>query len=147
MKNDRSVFSANVVFKDGEDDTVDVELDKSEVDLTYDDVEAALFDAVDKKHGYTFEDWEEDEAPYYFTDIMVLADDGIYPVVPEDYDTKLIDNDKQYDKYLMLPYARYSLTPECKLWMKMRENGILEEDDEFDYDEMHKLVEVIETRN
>lgn len=146
MEINKSVFSANVVFKDGFDETIDVVIDKDETSLTYDEVENAIYDAVDNKHHFVDVDFEED-APYHVSDIMVLTDEGIYPVVPEDFDMKAIDNDKQYDKYLVLPYARYSLTPECKLWMKMKENGILDEDEEFDYDEMHKLVEAVETRN
>ena len=142
METNKSVFSANVVFKDGFDETIDVVIDKDDMSLTYDEVEYAIYDAVNKKHHFVDVDFEED-APYHVSDIMILTDEGIYPVVPEDFDMKAIDNDKQYEKYLVLPYARYSLTPECKLWMKMKLDGIINENEEFDFDKMHELINTI----
>ena len=142
METNKSVFSANVVFKDGFDETIDVVIDKDDMSLTYDEVEYAIYDAVNKKHHFVDVDFEED-APYHVSDIMILTDEGIYPVVPEDFDMNAIDNDKQYEKYLVLPYARYSLTPECKLWMKMKLDGIINENEEFDFDKMHELINTI----
>lgn len=143
-ENSNTSFSAMVMFlDDGEEETFDVELSKKLEDLTYDEVIDAIYDAVDEKYGYEPEDFEEtDNEPYKVIDIVVNKDSESYPVVPEDKIDKL-DAELDAKKYLVLPWARYGLTLECKLWMAMKENGIVDEDEPFDYEKYHKLVEVV----
>lgn len=137
----KSSFSAVVAFTGSNDEEVfDVELNKDVASLTYDEVEAAICDAVDKKHGYSNESFE-DEAPYEIASIVVNEGDESYPVLCEDDDTSELMHSKVYDKFLVLPWAIYELTPECKLWMKMKEMHLISEDASFDFDKYHKLVE------
>lgn len=140
----KTSFSAVVMFlDDGEEETFDVELNKPVESLTYDEVEEAIWNAVDEKYGYAAEDFEDDNAPYEVIDIVVNEDGESYPVVPEDTDFKKLEAELDAKKYLVLPWARYSLTPECKLWMTMKENGIVDENESFDYEKYHSLVEVV----
>ena len=125
-------FSAVVEFEDDNtNDTIDIELDKDISSLTYDEVEEAICNEVDQKYGFSIEDFEDDE-PYHIVDLVINEDGESYPVVPEDADLKTLDKELDVKKYLVLPWARYSLTPECKLWMKMKENGFVGEDEPFD---------------
>lgn len=141
--NVKTSFSAVVMFLDDcEEETFDVEIGKPVESLTYDEVEEAIWNAVDEKYGYDVEDFEDDNAPYEVIDIVVNEDGESYPVVPEDKIDKL-DAELDVKKYLVLPWAKYSLTPECKLWMTMKENGIVDEDEPFDYEKYHSLVEVV----
>ena len=134
-------FSAVVEFADDNtNDTIDIELDKDISSLTYDEVEEAICNEVDQKYGFSIEDFEDDD-PYRIVDLVINEDGESYPVVPEDADLKTLDKELDVKKYLVLPWARYSLTPECKLWMKMKENGFVGEDEPFDFETYHKLVE------
>ena len=136
-------FSAVVEFADDNtNDTIDIELDKDISSLTYDEVEEAICNEVDQKYGFSIEDFEDDD-PYRIIDLVINEDGESYPVVPEDADLKTLDKELDVKKYLVLPWARYSLTPECKLWMKMKENGFVGEDEPFDFETYHKLIEGI----
>lgn len=141
-----SSFSAVVMFlDDGEEETFDVELSKPVEELTYDEVDDAVCQAVDEKYGYTAKDFEdEDYVPYNVIDIVVNEDGESYPVVPEDADIEKLKAELDVKKFLVLPWAKYALTPECKLWMKMKETHIISEDEPFDYMKYHKLVETID---
>ena len=135
-------FSAVVEFADDNtNETFDVEIDKSIDNLTYDEVEDAVWNAVDKKHGYVIEDFEDNDPPYRIVDLVVNEDGESYPVVPEDADMSKLDKELDVKKYLVLPWATYSLTPESKLWMKMKDNGVIDGDAPFDYEVYHELVE------
>lgn len=148
VKNIKLSFSAVIEFSnDNSNETVDVEIAKSIDNLTYDEVENAVCDAIDEKYGYSIEDFEDGQSPYDIVDIVINEDDESYPVVPEDADFKKLDKELDVKKYLVLPYARYSLTPECKLWMKMRENGFIGEDEPFDFEKYHKLIEAVDEKN
>ena len=133
-------FSAVVEFTNGEDETFDVELSKSIDELTYDEVEISICNAVDNKHGYTEEDFE-DESPYEIVSIVINDGDESYPVISETDDDTELKCSKAYSKYLVLPWATYELTPECKLWMKMKDMGIINKDAPFDFDKYHTLVD------
>ena len=136
-------FSAVIEFEDDNtNDTIDIKLDKDIGSLTYDEVEEAICNEVDQKYGFSIEDFEDDE-PYRIVDLVINEDGESYPVVPEDADLKTLDKELDVKKYLVLPWARYSLTPECKLWMKMKKNGFVGEDEPFDFETYHKLVEGI----
>lgn len=141
----KTSFSAMVMFlDDSEEETFDVELSKKLEDLTYDEVIDAIYDAVDKKYGYTSEDFEEvGNEPYKVIDIVVNDEDGTWPVVSEDADIEKLKKELDVEKFAVLPWARYGLTPECKLWMAMKEDGIVGEDEPFDYEKYHALVEAV----
>ena len=144
MNKDRSRFSAIVSFPDGSEETYDVTLDKKDVDLTYDEVEQAVMQAVDAKHGFTIDDYEDDEILYDIIEIVVNNEDGeSYPVICEDDDDSELKKSKAYTKYLVLPAATYTLSPEAKLWMNMKESGLIDEDTDFDYEKFHKLIKDI----
>jgi len=138
-------FSAMVMFlDDGEEETFDVELSKKFEDLTYDDVIDAIYNVVDERYGYTIEDFEDrDNEPYKVIDIVVNDVDGSWPVFPDDVDVEKLKKELDVEKFAVLPWARYGLTLECKLWMAMKEDGIVDEDEPFDYEKYHSLVEVV----
>ena len=142
-KSSRLSFSAVVVFSDNnEEETFDVEISKCIDDLTYDEVENAIMDAVDRKHGYTINDFEDD-SPYSIVSIVINEDDESYPVISETDDDSELKQSGVYNKYLVLPWALYELTDEAKLWMKLKENRIIDEDEPFDFEKYHSLVEAV----
>ena len=107
-ENAKTSFSAVVMFlDDGEEETFDVEIGKPVESLTYDEVEEAIWNAVDEKYGYDIEDFEEDNAPYEVVDIVVNEDGESYPVVPEDADLKKLEAELDIKKFLVLPWAKY----------------------------------------
>ena len=128
--------------------TIDVEFDKDEEHLTYDEVEDAVYDKIDKMLGY--QSYGDDEEEYEFeredyptiVSLVINADDGeSYPVISESMDDGELKKDKAFSKYLVLPNARYYLTPECKLWMELKKEGILDEDAPFEFEKLHKMLE------
>ena len=127
--------------------TVDVELDKDEEHLTYDEVEDAVYDKIDKMLGYQSygdeEEYEFEREDYpTIVSLVINTDDGeSYPVISESMDDSELKKDKAFSKYLVLPEARYSLTPECKLWMELKKEGILDEDAPFEFEKFHKMLE------
>ena len=127
--------------------TVDVEFDKDEENLTYDEVVDAVYYKVDKMFGYkSYEDEEEYEFEREdyptIVSLVINADDGeSYPVISESMDDSELKKDKAFSKYLVLPEARYSLTPECKLWMELKKEGILDEDAPFEFEKFQKMLE------
>ena len=150
MNTKKTSFSAVVELPDDynhNEVTVDVEFDKDEEHLTYDEVVDAVYYKVDKMFGYkSYEDEEEYEfeREYYPTivSLVINADDGeSYPVISESMDDSELKKDKAFSKYLVLPEARYYLTPECKLWMELKKEGILDEDAPFEFEKFHKMLE------
>ena len=127
--------------------TVDVEFDKDEEHLTYDEVVDAVYYKVDKMFGYkSYEDEEEYEFEREdyptIVSLVINADDGeSYPVISESMDDSELKKDNAFSKYLVLPNARYYLTPECKLWMELKKEGILDEDAPFEFEKFHTLLE------
>lgn len=143
VKDNLLSFSAVVEFADdNSNEIVDVEINKNINALTYDEVEDAIYQAIDKKYGYSIEDFEND-VPYSIVDIVINEDDGSYPVVPEDADDSELKESQEFTKYLVLPWVTYALTPEAKLWMNLKDNGIIDEDEPFDYEKYHNLVEAM----
>ena len=146
----KTSFSAVVELPDDYDRsevTVDVEFDKDEEHLTYDEVEDAVYDKIDKMLGYqSYGDEEEyefkrEDYPTIIS-LVINANDGeSYPVISESMDDSELKKDKAFSKYLVLPEARYSLTPECKLWMELKKEGILDEDAPFEFEKFHKMLE------
>jgi len=142
----KTSFSAVVELPEdyGRDEiTIDVELDKDEEHLTYDEVEDAIYSKVDIMFGSTYGDdgYEREDYPS-IVNIVINADDGeSYPVISESMDDSDLKKDTAYTKYLVLPDAHYSLTPECKLWMELKKEGILDEDAPFEFEKLHKILE------
>lgn len=147
----KTSFSAVVKLPEdifgGEDITIDVELSKDEKCLTYDEVEDAVMQELYKRmpnvqHFTEEADPEYDDCWPEIVNIVINADDGeSYPVVSESMDCTELKRSKTWTKYLVLPDATYCLTPECKLWMKLKEQGIISKDAPFDFDKYHALVE------
>ena len=146
----KTSFSAVVELPDDygcSEVTVDVEFDKDEEHLTYDEVVDAVYDTVDKVfscRSYEDEEEYEFEREDYPTivSLVINADDGeSYPVISESMDDSELKKDKAFSKYLVLPEARYYLTPECKLWMELKKEGILDEDAPFEFEKFHKMLE------
>ena len=150
MNTKKTSFSAVVELPDDygcSEVTVDVEFDKDEEHLTYDEVVDAVYDTVDKVfscRSYEDEEEYEFEREDYPTivSLVINADDGeSYPVISESMDDSELKKDKAFSKYLVLPEARYYLTPECKLWMELKKEGILDEDAPFEFEKFHKMLE------
>ena len=147
----KTSFSAVVKLPEdifgGEDITVDVELSKDEEHLTYDEVEDAVMQELYAhmpllKQMAEEADIEDDSVFPEIVSIVINADDGeSYPVVSESMDQTELKRSKTWTKYLVLPDATYCLTPECKLWMELKKQGIIDEDAPFDFDKYHALVE------
>ena len=127
--------------------TIDVEFDKDEEHLTYDEVENAVYDKIDKMLGYQSygdeEEYESGREDYpTIISLVINANDGeSYPVISESMDDSELKKDKAFSKYLVLPDAKYYLTPECKLWMELKKEGILDEDAPFEFEKFHTLLE------
>ena len=122
--------------------TIDFTIDTNDVsNLTYDEVEQAALNEIDKMFDFTIDDYEDNYDLVSIDIIMIHDDDGTFPVISEDRDPREVANENGVDKVLILPWATYSLTAEAKLWMKMKELGIISENSEFDYDKYHKLLE------
>ena len=146
----KTEFSAVVEFNDGSNETVDFSLDKKDTSLTYDEVVDAIYDIVDKKHklgvySYDYDpdcEYDDDcfDPQYKIVSIVVIDGGEAYPVLHEDEDTSSVESSREFTKYLVLPWARYSLTPEAKLWMELIDNGIIDKDAPFDFDKYHKIL-------
>lgn len=121
---------------DNAQNEVCVELEGSELDLTFDDVEVALFDKMT-------EIFPEDYYPKAeISEIFILETNGNfidrYPVLSDEEFESKKDEYKHYAKILCLPYAVYSLTPEAKLHLCLSRYGLSDED-VFDLATMKKL--------
>ncbi len=140
----KTSFSAVVELphlSEPEEATVDVELDKDEENLTYDEVEDAVITKACEENGYDEDFYADRDMFPQIVSLVVNADDGkSYPVLSESMDASELKASKEYDKYLVLPEARYSLTPEAKLWMMLKDEGLIGEDAQFDFDAYHELV-------
>jgi hypothetical protein len=130
-------FNATVTLGRGLDPIkvpFELETETNEMAFSWDDVFDGGCDAARKIYS------EDDFPNMEVGDLEIVMDDGVFPVLAEDYDK---DMEKLgVKKALVLGYARYTLTPEYKLFLSMKERGILSEDDEFDADEMRELVDI-----
>lgn len=149
MNMKKTSFSAIVELPreyDNREVTIDVTLDKDEEHLTYDEVEDAINKEIELQYNVPdssldIDELEDDDYPQIL-DIVINADDGeSYPVISESMDDSELKKDKVFTKYLVLPEAVYELTPECKLWMDLKQNGIIDEDAPFKFEKYHKMVE------
>lgn len=130
-------FSAVVEFSDGENQTFDFEISGDESVIVYDDVEDAVYKAVEKEYSV----YEGDDIDYKIVDVVLYKDGVPCPVVSDD---KTKDELKREfspgTKILILGRARYALTPECKLWLELKDAGIIDEDTPFEFDKYHEMV-------
>ena len=113
---------------------------ESECELTYDDVEFALMDECDK----FFPNFD-----YKVDSIFLIKDNEKFPVVVEE-DNEQIQRIKKlkYKKYLVLPYARYSISDEYKLYMSLCKSNILDPNNNiFNFDEMHTILENLKLKD
>ena len=148
MNTKETSFSAVVKLPesyDYEEVTVDVTINKDEEHLTYDEVEDAIYKCVDEQYHYlsSIDDNNIDDDSLFpeIISIVINSDDGeSYPVISESMDDSELKKDGAFAKYLVLPDAVYSLTPECALWMNLKANGIIDEDAPFDFAKYHALV-------
>ena len=58
------------------------------------------------------------------------------------YYEKIGINVPQSKKFLVLPWGRWSITPEYKLFLKMVEYGFLDKDSEFDKEAMREILDI-----
>ena len=116
-----------------------VTMSKPIEELTYDEVEIAISDKFDEKNPPT----DRLRTELHKITIVDEKDPDIqWPVFHEDDpEIDVQQKMKTCKQFLVLPNAVYSLTPECKLWMKLIEKGVLEEDSEFNFEKMHSLLE------
>jgi hypothetical protein len=122
---------------------VAVTFNKDETELLYDEVEDELLSEMDK----LFPQNDFPKAEIYEIFISKLENDGknyLYPVI-SDYDAdnkteKFKSYQSKYNKILVLPYAIYELTPEMKLHFSLIKQGILNVNDEFDFEKMHNIL-------
>lgn len=146
MKNFSAIVAINNELANSIETTIDFSIDTDDAsNLTYDEVELTALHEIDKIFGFTVDDYEKaDDSGYDLVSIELITiheDDGTFPVISEDKDPKQIADENGVDKVLILPWATYKLTDEAKLWMKMKELGIIPEDSEFDFNKYHKLCE------
>ena len=121
--------------------TIDVEFDRDENHLTYDEVEDAIYKKVDDIFKPNEYDDDEDGDYPKIINIVINCDDGSYPVISESMDDSELKEDDAFEKFLVLPDAHYSITPECQLWLDLKKEGILDEDAPFEFEKFHRMIE------
>lgn len=135
MSKKTTKFIAVIEFKDEHDEVIEVELSKPEEELTFDEVEDAVQTTVDKRYGYNLDYCiENDDWPYTIEEIRVIAEDGIWRAVSEsDEDTiEKLKADREEKKFLVMPDAHYSLTPEYRMYLDLVKCGIISESTPFE---------------
>lgn len=114
--------------------------------LTFDHVEDVAYEMIEKLYP-------EEYYPKATIDgfMFIKNDAGEWcPVVREgDNDgISLLKKSKEYNAFLILPEATYSLSPEYKLYIELVNGGMIDANKTpFDYDSMKKIVESISTKN
>lgn len=141
-------FKANVKLGPGKSEVVTftVNLKKSDGRLTYDHVEFAAYDEIDKI--YPKEYFPKTDIDGF---ILIHDDWGDWsPVVSESnmYAIEELRKSHDYNRFLVLPDAHYSLTPEFSLYHKMVESKLIDEHlVPFDYEKMHKIMKMASEYN
>lgn len=114
--------------------SVNLENKKDELDgLTWDEVYDSAVETAE--NTYTVDDFPKME----ITDIFIKKDGGEFRVLAEDHSEEDLKGCPG-GKILILPYARYSLTPEFEKYMKLSEAGLVN----FEYS-VEKMRELMET--
>ena len=128
-------FKANVKLGKGLDPvSIDFSLSTDnkdkELSLTWDEVFDKAVEEAEKKYS------NEDFPKMDIENLFIVMENGIFPIVAEDADMK-----KVKEQTLVLPYARYSLTPEYKMFIELTEKGLIH--GEFDAEAMRKIIDVV----
>lgn len=124
--------------------TVKAEAGKDETSLYWDDVDDAAY--VEAMKMYPSDSFPK----MTVKEILIEKDfDGkkeVCPIIPE---SKVAEYEKsqKYHAFLALPEYTYQLTPECELWMTLKEHGLIDEDSEFDFDKYHKILETMNRKD
>ena len=102
---------------------VNVNDNDTELSLLWDDVIDSLYEKCTELKLY------DDFPNADYDTIEILTDDGIFPVISEEY---FKNNNFKSDgkKILVLPFATYTLSDEYKSYLKLKEQGLID----FDFD-------------
>ena len=108
--------------------------------VLFDDVLYAAHDEMEKQ--YPSEYYPKSELVGY---IYIKHGREWYPVIGDDEnEIKKLENEIKshtITRFLSLPYARYSLTPEYEAYVKLVESGMVDASKvPFDYNKMHSIV-------
>lgn len=129
-------FSAAVEFSNGKNYIFDFEIAGDESTIVYDDIEDAIDKVVEKECRTS-----EDDLDYKIVDVVNYNDGVSYPVVPDDKTENELECEfPSGTKILILSRACYRLTPECRLWLELKDIGIIDKDAPFEFNKYHKLV-------
>lgn len=136
-------FKFNVRLGPGKIETIEFSLNPPNEDeghLTYDYVEFAAMDEMDIKYPHDY--YPKSDIDGY---ILIKNDVGGWsPIISEgDKDgIKDLQKSKEYDRFLILPEATYSIAPEYALYMSMVENGMIDQNKvKYDYAKMHQMLQ------
>ena len=139
-------FKFYVRLGPGKIETIEFSLNPPSEDeghLTYDHVEFAAMDEMDVKYPHDY--YPKRDIDGY---ILIKNDEGKWsPIVSEgDKDgIKELQKSKEYDRFLVLPEATYSIAPEYALYMSMVENGMVDQNKvEYDYAKMHQMLQMLQ---
>lgn len=119
---------------------ITVTVEKDEEHMLWDDVECAVFDVMEKM--FPMEYYPKAEVHEVF---ILDHDDKAkrYPVVRENDEEAIrgLEKSREYEKFLVLPEATYSLSPEYRLFLELNDLGLIKDGTEFDIEKMRKLLE------
>jgi hypothetical protein len=121
-----------------------VSYEKNETELLYDEVENDLLDEMHKLFPQNYFPKAEISEIFISKYEDKCEKECLYPVVSDseaDEKTDKFKNYKtKYDKILVLQSALYVLTPEMRLHFSLIEQGILNINDEFNFEKMHNIL-------
>lgn len=110
--------------------------------MTYDCVEFAAMDEMELRYPHDY--YPKRDIDGY---IFIKNEKGEWSPVVSESDKDGINELKKsntYSRFLVLPDATYSITPEYALYMAMTENGIIDKDKvDFDFDKMLKMLKML----
>lgn len=136
-------FRADVELGPGVEQTLDgieLEAQKSDGHLTYDDVEMAALEMAEKR-------WPREFYPKMAVKWLWVKDENEWrPVVREgdEEGRKWCREVNDAEKWLELPNARFELTEEFKMFLALGEAGVVDpEVDEFDAEKMREVLDAM----
>jgi hypothetical protein len=120
---------------------------KSVDDILFDEVEEAVYFQMDKSFP------EQYYPSADISDIFIFDSDNDtkkYPVLCEDDKAKIDElqakmklKNADFDKFLVLPSAIYTLTAESAVYMLLKDMGYIDEYEEFKIEDMKKIVDKV----
>ena len=130
-----------------ENHTIYFTIKKSVDEILFDEVEEAVYSQMDKSFP------EQYYPSADISDIFIFDSDNVarkYPVVCEDdkynidkLQEKMKSKKADFNKFLVLPSARYTLTAESAVYMLLKELGYIDEYEEFKIEDMKKIVDKV----